>query len=94
MAPTEIAPDALGRQLKPDGRLVGVYGRAPVSKAMIYHLIEGHMVGRPIFDAAATRAAGLRRAARIRFLADPEPAVLCARGPGFEAIRTVALMCH
>jgi protein-L-isoaspartate(D-aspartate) O-methyltransferase len=50
---TEIAPDTLGRQLKPEGRLVGVHGRPPASKAMIYHLIESHMVGRPIFDAAA-----------------------------------------
>jgi protein-L-isoaspartate(D-aspartate) O-methyltransferase len=50
---TEVAPETLGRQLKPDGRLLGVYGRSAASKAMIYHLIEGHMVGRPIFDAAA-----------------------------------------
>jgi protein-L-isoaspartate(D-aspartate) O-methyltransferase len=50
---TEIAPDMLGHQLKPGGRLLGVYGRAPASKAMIFHLIEGRMVGRPIFDAAA-----------------------------------------
>jgi protein-L-isoaspartate(D-aspartate) O-methyltransferase len=50
---TEVAPETLGHQLKPDGRLVGVYGRAPASKAMIFHLIEGHAVGRPIFDAAA-----------------------------------------
>jgi protein-L-isoaspartate(D-aspartate) O-methyltransferase len=50
---TEVAPEAFGSQLKPDGRLVGVYGRAPASKAMIFHAIEGHMVGRPIFDAAA-----------------------------------------
>ncbi len=49
----EIVPEALGRQLKPDGRLVGVYGRPPAAKAMIYHVIEGQLVGRPIFDAAA-----------------------------------------
>ncbi len=49
----EIVPEALGRQLKPDGRMVGVFGRPPASKAMIYHLIEGQVVGRPIFDAAA-----------------------------------------
>ena len=59
---TEIVPDTLGRQLKPDGRLVGVFGRSPAAKAMICHLIEGHMVGRPIFDAAASAAAGLCRA--------------------------------
>jgi protein-L-isoaspartate(D-aspartate) O-methyltransferase len=50
---TEVAPEVFSSQLKPDGRLVGVYGRAPASKAVIFHVIEGHMVGRPIFDAAA-----------------------------------------
>jgi len=61
---TEIAPDTLGRQLKPEGRLVGVHGRPPASKAIIYHLIERHMVGRPIFDAAARLLPG--------FVAPPE----------------------
>ena len=50
---TEIVPEAIGRQLKPDGRLACVFGRAPTGKAMIYRLIEGHLVGRPIFDAGA-----------------------------------------
>jgi protein-L-isoaspartate(D-aspartate) O-methyltransferase len=50
---TEVAPETLGRQLGPNGRLVGVYGRAPASRAMIFHVIEGQTVGRPIFDAAA-----------------------------------------
>jgi len=49
----EVAPDALGRQLKPNGRLAAVFGRGPATKAMIYRPIEGHLVGRPIFDAAA-----------------------------------------
>jgi protein-L-isoaspartate(D-aspartate) O-methyltransferase len=49
----EILPDALGRQLKPGGRLVGVYGCPPAAKATISHVIEGHLIGRPIFDAAA-----------------------------------------
>ena len=49
----EIVPEALGRQLKPDGRMVGVCGRPPASKGMIYHVIEGQVVGRQIFDAAA-----------------------------------------
>jgi protein-L-isoaspartate(D-aspartate) O-methyltransferase len=30
-----------------------VLGRAQAGKAMIYRMIEGHLVGRPIFDAAA-----------------------------------------
>jgi protein-L-isoaspartate(D-aspartate) O-methyltransferase len=49
----EVAPEALGRQLKPAGRLAAVLGRGPAAKAMIYRLIEGQLVGRPIFDAAA-----------------------------------------
>lgn len=49
----EIAPQALGRQLKPEGRLAAVFGRGPGAKAMIYRFIEGQLVGRPIFDAAA-----------------------------------------
>jgi protein-L-isoaspartate(D-aspartate) O-methyltransferase len=49
----EVMPDALGRQLKPSGRLAAVFGRGPASKAMIYHAIEGRLVGRPIFDAGA-----------------------------------------
>jgi protein-L-isoaspartate(D-aspartate) O-methyltransferase len=50
---TEIVPDSLGRQLKPDGRLACILGRAPIGKAMIYRMVEGHLVGRPIFDAGA-----------------------------------------
>lgn len=49
----EIVPEALGRQLKADGRLVGVGGRPPATKGTIYHVIEGQSVGRPIFEAAA-----------------------------------------
>jgi protein-L-isoaspartate(D-aspartate) O-methyltransferase len=49
----EVAPDALGRQLKPNGRLAAIFARGPAAKAMIYRPIEGHLVGRPIFDAAA-----------------------------------------
>jgi protein-L-isoaspartate(D-aspartate) O-methyltransferase len=49
----EVAPDALGRQLGPGGRLAAVFGRGPAAKAMIYRSIEGQLVGRPVFDAAA-----------------------------------------
>jgi protein-L-isoaspartate(D-aspartate) O-methyltransferase len=49
----EIAPDALGRQLSPTGRLAAVFGRGPAAKATIYRRIEQQLVGRPIFDAAA-----------------------------------------
>jgi len=50
---TEIVPETLGRQLKPDGRLVCVFGGAPPGKAMLYRVIERQLVGRPIFDAGA-----------------------------------------
>jgi protein-L-isoaspartate(D-aspartate) O-methyltransferase len=50
---TEIPPETLDRQLKPDGRLVCVLGRVPTGKAMVYRLVEGRLVGRPIFDAGA-----------------------------------------
>ena len=50
---TEIVPDTLGRQLRPTGRLACIFGHAPASKAMLYRVVEGQLVGRPIFDAAA-----------------------------------------
>ena len=50
---TEVVPETLGRQLKPDGRLVAVFGPAFAGNAMVYRQIEDHLVGRPIFDAAA-----------------------------------------
>jgi len=50
---TEIPPDALGPQLKPEGFAIGVYSPSAASKATIFHFIEGRMVGRPVFDAAA-----------------------------------------
>jgi len=50
---SEIAPKALLRQLKPGGRLVGVLGRGPAGKAMLYCQVGGESGGRPIFDATA-----------------------------------------
>jgi protein-L-isoaspartate(D-aspartate) O-methyltransferase len=50
---TEIVPEALGGQLKPNGRLACIFGRAPTGKGMLYSMVEGRLVGRPIFDAAA-----------------------------------------
>jgi protein-L-isoaspartate(D-aspartate) O-methyltransferase len=50
---TEVPPDALGPQLKPDGCVVGVYSPTAASKATVFHYIEGRMVGRPVFDAVA-----------------------------------------
>jgi protein-L-isoaspartate(D-aspartate) O-methyltransferase len=50
---TEIVPETLGSQLKPDGRLVGVHGGSAAAKGTIYHIVEGRLLGRPIFDGAA-----------------------------------------
>jgi protein-L-isoaspartate(D-aspartate) O-methyltransferase len=50
---TEIVPTALAAQLKNRGRLVGVFGRGPAAKALLYRLTEGDFSGRPVFDAAA-----------------------------------------
>jgi protein-L-isoaspartate(D-aspartate) O-methyltransferase len=50
---TEIVPEQLGSQLKPDGRLVCIQGRSRPGKAMVYSVVEAALSGRPIFDAAA-----------------------------------------
>ncbi|MBV1697991.1 MAG: protein-L-isoaspartate O-methyltransferase [Hyphomicrobiales bacterium] len=49
----EIVPEAFASQLKPDGRLLAVFGRAPATKGVIFHCVEGRLAGRPIFDGAA-----------------------------------------
>jgi protein-L-isoaspartate(D-aspartate) O-methyltransferase len=64
---TEIVPDALGRQLKPSGRLACIFGRAPAAKGMIYRLVEGQLVGRSIFDAAAPVVPGCAAAPAFVF---------------------------
>jgi protein-L-isoaspartate(D-aspartate) O-methyltransferase len=48
---TEIVPELLGKQLKPNGRLVCIFGRSPNGKATIFRMVEGRLVGRPVFDA-------------------------------------------
>lgn len=64
---TEVAPEALGRQLKPNGRLACIFGRGPAAKAMIYRLIEGRLLGRPIFDVAAPVLPGFAAPAAFVF---------------------------
>ena len=49
----EVVPDRLLRQLAEGGRLVGVIGRAPASKAVLYLAAGGQASALPIFDAAA-----------------------------------------
>jgi protein-L-isoaspartate(D-aspartate) O-methyltransferase len=64
---SEIAPKALLQQLKPGGRLVGVLGRGPLGKAMLYCSIGGECGGRPIFDAAAPPLPGFAAPAAFVF---------------------------
>lgn len=49
----ETVPERLLRQLKDGGRLVGIVGRAPGSKAVRYLAAAGQASAVPIFDAAA-----------------------------------------
>jgi protein-L-isoaspartate(D-aspartate) O-methyltransferase len=64
---TEVVPKALLRQLKPGGRLVGVLGRGPAGKAMLYCSIGGECGGRPIFDATAPLLPGFAAPAAFVF---------------------------
>lgn len=50
---TEVTPESYAAQLKPEGRLACIFKRGPAGKAMLYRLSEGHLAGRPIFEAAA-----------------------------------------
>ena len=63
----EVAPKALLRQLKDGGRLVGVLGRAPAAKAMLYRAFGQEFSGRPIFDAAAPLLPGFAQPATFAF---------------------------
>ena len=56
----EVVPEVFGDQLKPEGWLIGVGGRPPACKGMVYRVSEGCLIGRPIFDAAATLLPGFR----------------------------------
>jgi protein-L-isoaspartate(D-aspartate) O-methyltransferase len=64
---SEIVPKELLRQLKPGGRLVGVQGRGPAGKAMLYCSIGGESGGRPIFDATAPLLPGFAAPAAFVF---------------------------
>ena len=64
---SEVVPKALLLQLKPGARLVGVLGRGPASKAMLYCSIGGECGGRPIFDATAPLLPGFAAPAAFVF---------------------------
>jgi protein-L-isoaspartate(D-aspartate) O-methyltransferase len=50
---SEIVPRTLFGQLRDQGRLVAVIGRAPATRAMLYRSTAGNVSGWPVFDAAA-----------------------------------------
>ena len=57
----EDVPKAFFGQLKAGGRLLGVVGRAPVSKAMLFRSSGANASGRLIFDAAAPTLPGFAK---------------------------------
>jgi len=64
---SEVLPKTLLGQLKSGGRLVGVIGRSPTSKAMFYRSVGGEVSGRPIFDATAAPLPGFAEPAVFVF---------------------------
>ncbi|HVZ51823.1 MAG TPA: protein-L-isoaspartate O-methyltransferase [Pseudolabrys sp.] len=58
---SEVAPDALCRQLKDGGRLVCVEGAGPGAKAMLYLRSGDDIGGRPLFDASAAILPGFAK---------------------------------
>lgn len=64
---TEVVPNELGAQLKPEGRLAAIFGGGPAGKAMVYRRIEGRLAGRAAFDAAAPVLPGFAAPAAFVF---------------------------
>jgi len=64
---TEVVPNELGAQLKPEGRLAAIFGGGPAGKAMDYGRIEGQLAGRAAFDAAAPVLPGFAAPAAFVF---------------------------
>jgi protein-L-isoaspartate(D-aspartate) O-methyltransferase len=56
----EVVPEGFAGQLKSEGWLIGVGGRPPACKGMIYRVSEGSLVGRPLFEAAANLLPGFK----------------------------------
>jgi protein-L-isoaspartate(D-aspartate) O-methyltransferase len=57
----ELPPKTLFGQLKDGGRLVGVFGRSPIGKAMVYRAEAGHVTGYPTFEAVAPLLPGFAK---------------------------------
>jgi protein-L-isoaspartate(D-aspartate) O-methyltransferase len=57
----EVIPQALFNQLKDGGRLVGIVGNGPASRAMIYWSVWGEISGRPIIEAGGPLLPGFAK---------------------------------
>jgi protein-L-isoaspartate(D-aspartate) O-methyltransferase len=55
---TEVVPKSLLAQLKEQGRLIAIMGRAPAGRVILYRCVGGNMSGWPVFDAAAALLPG------------------------------------
>ena len=64
---SEIEPELLLRQLKEGGRLVGVIGRQPVGRGVVYRSSAGHASAHPIFDAVAPLLPGFAKPPQFVF---------------------------
>lgn len=64
---TEVAPEALLRQLSDGGRLLCVLGSDPAAKAMMYLRCGGDVGGRAVFDGAAPVLPGFTRPRAFAF---------------------------
>lgn len=64
---SEVVPQTLLAQLKDGGRFVGVVGRAPMGKAMIFRMNGGHATAQPLFDAGARLLPGFVKPAEFVF---------------------------
>jgi protein-L-isoaspartate(D-aspartate) O-methyltransferase len=64
---TEVAPQALFRQLKDGGRLVCVLGSGPGAKGVVYRRSGEETGGRAVFDAAAPLLPGFVRPLEFAF---------------------------
>jgi protein-L-isoaspartate(D-aspartate) O-methyltransferase len=49
----DVLPEAFARQLGTGGRVAAIGGRSPAQHGMIYRVVEGRLVGRPVFDGPA-----------------------------------------
>jgi protein-L-isoaspartate(D-aspartate) O-methyltransferase len=63
----EVVPERLLRQLAEGGRLVGIVGRVPASKATLYLAGAGQASAVPIFDAAAPALPGFAQPPQFVF---------------------------